>query len=82
MSLFVRRVEAMFGKAMDLNLANIERALRAVPAGGRMLDLGCDDGARTVVFAATARAGEVHGVEVSAQAAELARGRGVVVTEA
>jgi SAM-dependent methyltransferase len=65
-----------------LNLANIERALRTAPAGGRLLDLGCDDGARTVVFAAAARAQETHGVEASPQPAEQARHRGVQVTEA
>ena len=67
---------------MTLNLAHVERALRTVPAGGRFLDLGCDDGSRTVQFAAAARAREIHGVELDGDSAETARGRGVKVAKA
>jgi len=77
-----RRAEAMFERAMALNLENIERTLRSVPPAGRMVDLGCDDGARTLHFAAAARAAEVHGVELAGAAAEEARARGIVVIEA
>ena len=72
----------MFDSAMELNLANIERALTDVAPGGRLLDLGCDDGKRTLRFAAAARASEAHGVEVVAEAAEQARRSGILVTEA
>jgi len=72
----------MFDRAMAVNLENVERSLRAVPSGGRLLDLGCDDGSRTLRFAAAARAAEVHGVELGTEAATHARARGVTVVEA
>jgi SAM-dependent methyltransferase len=77
-----RRAEAMFASAMALNLENIERSLRAATPGGRLVDLGCDDGVRTLRFAAAARAADVHGVELAGTAAEAARARGITVTEA
>jgi 2-polyprenyl-3-methyl-5-hydroxy-6-metoxy-1,4-benzoquinol methylase len=46
---------------------------------GRLLDLGCDDGALTVRLAERVGAGEVHGVEIRSSAVELARARGVEV---
>jgi SAM-dependent methyltransferase len=67
---------------MDLNIANIERALTSTPRGGRLLDLGCDDGANTSRFAEVAGAGAVHGVEIVHDRAELARARGIEVAEA
>jgi 2-polyprenyl-3-methyl-5-hydroxy-6-metoxy-1,4-benzoquinol methylase len=67
---------------MALNLANIEQALESLPAGGRLLDLGCDDGALTLKFAEAARAPEVYGVELVQAAANAARERGISVTEA
>jgi SAM-dependent methyltransferase len=76
------RAEAMFRRAMELNLENIERSLRSARPGGRLVDLGCDDGTRTLRFAAAAKAGEVHGVELRGGAAEAARARGIAVTEA
>jgi SAM-dependent methyltransferase len=72
----------LFERAMALNLANIEEALRGAAPGGRLLDLGCDDGERTLVFARAAHAGEVHGVELVPDTAEAARGRGITVVEA
>jgi len=77
-----RRADAMFARAMALNLENIEGALQAVPSGGRLIDLGCDDGARTLRFAAAARCNEVHGVELAGASADAARGRGISVKEA
>ena len=79
---FARWAEAMFDQAMALNLANLERALRAVPPGGRLLDLGCDDGLRTLQFASASQAGEIHGVELDGISAAAARARGVSVVEA
>ncbi len=67
--------------AMAANLENIDEALRRVPPGSRMLDLGCDDGANTIRFAAAVRAGETHGVEVVPERAALARQRGIDVAE-
>src|SRR5262245_46505065 len=77
-----RRAEAMFASAMALNLENIEQSLRAASPGGTLVDLGCDDGERTLRFAAAARAADVHGVELRGAAAEAARDRGIEVTEA
>jgi SAM-dependent methyltransferase len=77
-----RRAERMFDRAMSLNLVNIEEALGAAPPGGRLVDLGCDDGARTLRLAVAAQAGEVHGVELPGEPAEAARARGITVTEA
>jgi SAM-dependent methyltransferase len=62
---------------MDANLRVIEDALAVVPAGGRLLDLGCDDGSRTVAFARAARAEAASGVEVVPERAEEARSRGI-----
>ena len=67
---------------MALNLENVEHALRLAPRDGRLIDLGCDDGARTRGFAAAARAREVHGVELAGSAAEAARSLGITVAEA
>ena len=77
-----RRAEAMFAHAMALNLENIERSLGAARSAGRLVDLGCDDGERTLRFAAAARAADVHGVELASASAEAARARGITVTEA
>jgi len=82
MSVFAQWAEAAFDKAMNLNLANIERALANAPAGGAMLDLGCGDGERTMSFARAARAASIHGVEVTPVDAKTARRRGVEVIEA
>lgn len=79
---FARWAEAMFDQAMALNLANVERALHAVPPGGRLLDLGCDDGLRTLQFATASRAGEIHGVELDSDSAAAARAKGITVVEA
>lgn len=78
-----RRASSMFEKAMHLNLDNIERLLRQhARAGGRLLDVGCDDGERTLSFAAAARAEGVVGVEAVEDRAELARARGIDVVTA
>jgi SAM-dependent methyltransferase len=62
---------------MDTNLRVIEEALAAAAPGGRLLDLGCDDGSRTMLFAEAARAAHVSGVEVVAERADEARTRGI-----
>ena len=79
---FGRWAEDMFDRAMALNLENVERVMRGVPPGGRLLDLGCDDGRRTLRFAKAAGALEVHGVELAGEAADAARRRGIAVAEA
>ena len=66
-----------FELAMDANLATIDAALAAVEPGGRLLDLGCDDGAKTLRFAAAARASAASGAEVVESQVGKARERGV-----
>lgn len=66
----------MFEKAMALNLANIEGLLRKHP-GRRLLDVGCDDGERTVAFARAAAATEIAGIEMVPDQAAAARARGI-----
>lgn len=74
--------ERMFNAADGANQANILRLCRAaVPEGGSLLDLGCDDGAWTLELARVARADCVEGVEVVSPAAAAARGRGITVHE-
>jgi 2-polyprenyl-3-methyl-5-hydroxy-6-metoxy-1,4-benzoquinol methylase len=72
----------MWNAAMAANLEKVEAALRSTPAGGSLIDLGCDDGTNTGRFAAAARAATVHGVEIVHERAELARARGFEVREA
>jgi len=71
----------MFDDAMQLNLENIEKLLRTAH-GGRLLDVGCDDGERTLAFARAAGADEVAGIEAVAEQAALARERGIDATVA
>lgn len=66
-----------FALAMEANLENIEASLAAVDAGGTLLDLGCDDGERTIRFASAARSSTTSGAEVVDARAELARLRGI-----
>ena len=74
-----RRAEGAFVAVMEQNLANIERVLESVPAGGALLDVGCDDGASTLRFSAAAGASSTHGIEIVEERARLAAQRGVAV---
>ena len=65
--------------ATVLNYANIEAAIS--DTGGKLLDLGCDDGERTMRFAAAAGASEIFGVEFIPERAAIARGRGIETVE-
>jgi SAM-dependent methyltransferase len=64
---------------MEDNLANVLSLLDRGGPNTRLLDLGCDDGARTVTFAGAIGTSNVHGVEVVSARAELASRRGVDV---
>ena len=80
---FYRRIgQRTFTAALEQNDRNIEQALAASAPRERLLDLGCDDGARTMRYAAAARATSVHGVEIVEHRARLARERGVNVAAA
>ena len=70
--------ERAFDAAMRHNHANIIRMLDT-ESGDRLIDLGCDDGARTLQFAAATQATDIHGVETQPDRARLARARGIHV---
>lgn len=63
---------------MALNLRNLEDELARV-GGASMLDLGCDDGRRTLELARASGATELHGIEVVDAAAAQAEAAGVIV---
>jgi SAM-dependent methyltransferase len=72
------RGEQMFINAMEANIVAIGQLLAGSP-GAVMLDVGCDDGVRSLRFAEAAQASEVHGVEIVPEAAALATERGLIV---
>ncbi len=78
---FRRMAERMFGEAMDANVRNILELLERAP-GSNILDVGCDDGERTVQFAQAAGSDRVHGVEIVPERAALAEQRGIAVAAA
>ena len=65
---------------MNLNLVGIDEAV--ANRGGRLLDLGCGDGERTLRFARACGAAEAYGVEVTPEHAVLAEARGITVVSA
>jgi SAM-dependent methyltransferase len=69
----------MYGEAADLNRRNILRLARQAPAGGRILDLGCDDGVWSSKLAAESKASSIDGVEIVAEAADRAEALGIRV---
>ena len=78
-STFFRQVAVrMFDRAMDANVRNILTLLEKRP-GGTFLDVGCDDGARTLQFARAAGSERIHGVEIVPERAALAAERGIEV---
>lgn len=74
-----RAAQRAFDHAMDQNNGNIMRALRDRAPRESLLDLGCDDGARTMLWAEAAEARAIHGIEVVPSRASLARERGISV---
>lgn len=62
--------------SFELNQENIKNLVAAKPHA-RLCDLGCDDGQWTIALAQAAGATEVHGVEIVAERAKLARERGI-----
>lgn len=71
----------MYAEAAEMNRRNILSLASDAPAGGRLLDLGCDDGGWTTRLAASAGAGEMHGVELVEEAAAKAARAGVRVSK-
>ena len=80
-TLFRQAAVRMFDGAMDANVRNIVALLDEKP-GGTFLDLGCDDGERTLLFARAAGSEQVHGVEIVPERAQLAAERGIEVISA
>lgn len=72
---------AAHGQARALNLDNIRELVQAAKPqrSGRLLDLGCHDGAWSMELARACGIEEVHGVEVVEEAAIAAEARGLVV---
>lgn len=71
-----------FERAIEQNDENIAGALAERGPVKSLLDLGCDDGARTMLWGRAAGALDIHGVEVVRSRAKLAQERGVSVTTA
>jgi SAM-dependent methyltransferase len=86
MSRIVRRYRLLgqgtFNRAIEQNDENIERALAKRGPLESLLDLGCDDGGRTMRWARAAGAQAIHGIEVVPARATLAQERGISVATA
>jgi SAM-dependent methyltransferase len=80
-SLFRRAAERMFDDAMAANVRNIVDLLEYAP-GSSLLDVGCDDGVRTLEFARAAGSERAHGVEIVTERAALAQQRGIQIVAA
>jgi SAM-dependent methyltransferase len=78
---FRRFAERAFDSAMRENLVNIE-ALLEPGADHSLLDVGCDDGERTMAFARAIGTSKLSGVEIVAERAAEAEARGIVVAQA
>jgi SAM-dependent methyltransferase len=76
----MNRRERIFRTAEEENRRAILAACHP-RRGARLLDLGCGDGEFTMRVAQRVGAGEVHGVEFIEPVAELARARGVTVSQ-
>jgi SAM-dependent methyltransferase len=72
----------IYSRAVEQNDENIARALAAHAPVKSLLDLGCDDGTRTSLYARAAGAVDIHGIEVVDSRAALARERGISVVSA
>jgi len=68
-----------FARAIAQNNDQIARALAERGPCHTLLDLGCDDGARTLVWAKAARARDLKGLEVVVDRASMAEERGIEV---
>ena len=66
---------------MTLNLEQISREVASVSGVDVLLDVGCDDGERTLLLARSVAATELHGIEVVPEAAAAAERRGVIVAQ-
>jgi SAM-dependent methyltransferase len=77
-----RWADGLYRSAAAENVRAIESLLEAANDPVGLIDLGCDDGSLTVQWATRVRAGDVHGVEIVEERAQIAEERGVSVTRA
>src|SRR5262249_1119074 len=68
-----------FARAIAQNNDHIAHALAERGPFHTLLDLGCDDGARTLVWAKAARSRELKGLEVVDDRAHMAEERGIEI---
>lgn len=71
-------LENLYSRASEANRQNILSLVDFNPEGS-LLDLGCDDGAWTMLLARRMQCANVHGVEIVADRAEMARALGIKV---
>lgn len=81
MAIVRKLATSVFDRAMEANIANIV-ALLEREKGHALVDVGCDDGSLTMRLAAAVGTTNIHGVEVVADRAAIARDRGVTVSAA
>jgi len=74
-----RFLEGLFAASARLNHKNILSSVPLLP-GGKLLDLGCDDGQWTLRIAAQMRTKDIHAIEIIAQRGQSAGEKGVAVT--
>lgn len=72
-------LKKLHDKAVDFNHDNILKQASSLKVVKAFIDLGCDDGAWTLSVAKAANAHSIHGLEIVAKRAELAKNSGVNV---
>lgn len=81
MSVFADVAVRVFERAIAMNNRNIAELLERSPEH-TLLDLGCDDGAQTMRYAAAIGTDDIHGVEIVGDRAAIAQQRGIAVNAA
>jgi methionine biosynthesis protein MetW len=74
-----RYMHAVFAASELANQRAIVDIAHRLGRGGRLLDLGCHDGAFTIALKDATGASEVHGVDLLAEHAQKAEARGIAV---
>lgn len=74
-------LQEMYIKALQLNDANVREALKITGPHKKILDVGCWDGQNTLLWASSAKAEEIYGIEPVRSAAREARKKNIKVFE-